>query len=111
LSSVSNASSSGIVTWTCAVSVLAGEGDALGDGLGCVETVVFELFGAGAQPAISTIKNHERIKSRRITVILQSSIQCVSWVIEQWAFQRGAAVYHVFLNDLRTMRRLARPVV
>jgi len=95
------------------VSVLAGEGDALadGDGLGCVETVVFELFGAGVQPAISTIKNHERIKSRRITVILKSSIWVYSEVIEQRAFHRGAAVYHVFMNDLRTMWRLARPVV
>jgi len=52
--------------------VVAGDGDvdADGDGLGCVDTVVFELVGAGAQPVISKIRNHESIKSRRIVVIL-----------------------------------------
>jgi hypothetical protein len=58
------------VILTDAVSVLAGDGDAdaVGDGLGCVETVVFELLGAGAQPA-SKIRNQLRIKSRRIMVM------------------------------------------
>jgi hypothetical protein len=49
-SSVSNASSSGKVNWVDAVLVLAGDGDAdaVGDGL-AEDTVVFELFVAGAQ--------------------------------------------------------------
>jgi hypothetical protein len=49
--------------------VVTGDGDALGDGLGCVETVVFELLGAGAQPVVSKITNQARIKSRRIMVM------------------------------------------
>src|SRR6185503_175266 len=72
-SSVSSASISGSVTWTDAVAELAGDGDdvgdAVGDGLVCCDTVVFELLGAGAQ-LVSKIKNQERIKSRRIMVIL-----------------------------------------
>src|SRR5215213_887618 len=109
-SSVNNASSSGNVIWTDAVSVFAGDGDAVGDGLGCVETVVFELLGAGAQPA-SKITNHERIKSRRIMVILNSSNRCVPAVNEQRAFQRGVTVYERFLDDLRTIVVLSRSVV
>jgi hypothetical protein len=85
---VSSASSSGSVTWTDAVSELAGDGDgdAVGDGLACCcDTVVFELLGAGAQ-LVSKIKNHERIKSRRIMVILTPRLR-VSAVIQQRAFQ------------------------
>jgi len=84
--------------------VVAGDGDvdALGDGLGCVETVEFEFVGAGAQPVVSTIRNQASMQSRRIIVMR---------VFEQRAFHRGAAIYMDFLNDLRTMRALARPVV
>jgi hypothetical protein len=59
---------------------MAGDGDvdADGDGLGCVETVEFELVGAGAQPVVNTMRNQARIKSRRIMVMR---------VVVQWAFQ------------------------
>jgi hypothetical protein len=53
-----------------AVSVIAGDGDVDGDGLGCVETVVFVLLGPGVQPVVSKITNHASMKRRRIMVIL-----------------------------------------
>src|SRR5215212_1236985 len=98
-SSVSSASSSGNVICTDAASEFAGDGEAVGDGLGCDDTVLFELLGAGAH-AVSKIANQARMKSRRIMVILNSSC---SAVIQQRAFQRGASVYTGFLDDLRTI--------
>src|SRR5690242_8668353 len=103
LSSVNNASSSGSVTSCAAVSVVAGDGDAVavGDGLGCVDTVTFELLGAGAQPVVSTITNHARMKRRRIMVILNSPIR-----MSNGRSQSGTTDYTDFLNDLRTIETL-----
>jgi hypothetical protein len=71
-SSERRASSSGNVTWTEAVvSDAVGDGEALGDGVGLTRTV-FELFGAGAQPA-NKHKNVVRIKNRWIEYISGSS--------------------------------------
>src|SRR5215217_1407763 len=91
-SSVSNASSSGSVTCTEAVSdVAAGEGDADGVGEGVVcTTVVFELL-AGAVQLVSRHTMKARIKSCRITIILGSSYWCVTGN-EQRAFQRGVTL-------------------
>jgi hypothetical protein len=70
LSSESKASSSGNVIWTEAVvSDAAGDGDALGDGVaGGLTLAVFELFGAGAQPA-NKHKTAVRINNRWIEYI------------------------------------------
>src|ERR1044071_2875863 len=105
LLSVSSASSNGSVTSLAAVSAIAGDGDAvaLGDGLGWVDTVVFVLpGGTGAQPVVNMITNQARMKTRRIMVML---------VILHRAFQQRTTDYTGFMNDLRTINRLWRPVV
>ena len=52
--------------------VFAGDGDRLGEGVGCTAVVVFELFGAVVQLVKHAIS--PRIKSRRVLIILGSLI-------------------------------------
>jgi hypothetical protein len=58
---------------TDAALVVDGEGETLGEGVGCTAVVVLELFGAVVQLAKHAI--NPIIKSRRVLIILGSLIE------------------------------------
>src|SRR5262249_37287261 len=104
-SSESNASSNGNVTWTEADSNVAGDGEALGDGVTGIglTLMAFELLGAGTKPA-NNPRTAVRINNRCIVWLL-------SVVMEQQVFQQSACVLRGFLHDLRTWKVLTRSIL